>query len=174
MDKHNDLQPSAWVTQWAPLIPTAGKILEVACGRGRHLRYLSDRGQPLVGIDIDLSRVSDLKQQPGLELHEQDLEKDNAVFPDVAYAGIIVTNYLHRPLLKMLPDYLCQRGVLIYETFAVGNEKYGRPRSSDFLLRTDELLDVYSGCLNVVGFEQGFTDTPYPAVVQRVCAVKSE
>jgi SAM-dependent methyltransferase len=176
MPTHSNKQPSAWVVQWAKAIPATGSILDLACGSGRHLQHLAQRGQPVVGIDVDISAAVDLERQPNIALHQRDLEQPDAalsdLLPDADYAGIVVTNYLHRPLLNSLPNHLAAGGILIYETFALGNEKYGRPRNSHFLLRPDELLDAYSGRLNILGFEQGFTATPYPAVMQRICAEK--
>ncbi len=165
--------PSEWVMRFLPLIPDSGAILDLACGSGRHLRCLPDRNQPLVGIDKDLNRVSDLAGNPNIHLHQMDLEQPNIELPDRIYAGIIVTNYLHRPLLARLGDYLSAGGVLIYETFAQGNENFGHPRNPDFLLTPNELLNIFTNQLQIVAFEQGHTETPRPAIIQRICGIKS-
>ena len=174
ISKHSKINPSAWVKKWAHLINRKGKILDLACGNGRHLRYLLGRDQIIVGIDIDLSALVSLRNETNIELHCLDLEKKDTSLPDLEYAGIIVTNYLHRPLLNALPDYLSNQGVLIYETFAIGNEMYGRPSNPDFLLRKNELNEQYSDSLDIIAFEEKFIDTPNPAVIQRICAVKSD
>jgi len=174
MPKHGGSAPSGWVTRWAKLIPSSGKILDLACGSGRHLRWLLERDQPLIGIDIDTSGAQDLLDPPNLELLETDLEQPGFQFPDQSYAAIIVTNYLYRPLLPLLPKQLGADGVLIYETFAEGNEEFGRPSNPDFLLRPDELLNTYTNHLQIAGFEQGYIDKPKPAIVQRICAINSD
>jgi hypothetical protein len=84
-----------------------------------------------------------------------------------------VTNYLYRPLFPHLLDALATGGVLIYETFALGNERFGRPANPHFLLRAGELLDAFSSALTVVAFEQGVVSSPCPAVVQRLCGVRA-
>jgi len=124
-------------------------------------------------VDVDLSGVQDLLAEPHIELLEIDLEKPGMTLPCRDLAGIIVTNYLHRPLLKVLPDLLAKNGVLIYETFADGNAEYGRPRNPDFLLQPDELLTTYVKRLEIVEFAQGFTEHPRPAVIQRICATNA-
>ena len=173
MHKHENRLPSAWVTRFTPLIPRSGRILDLACGSGRHLRQLADRDQPLVGVDVDLSGVNDISRNPGLELHQLDLEQPDTQLPHASYAGIIVTNSLYRPLLDSLANYLAADGILIYETFALGNEQFGRPRNPDFLLQPNELLNIFSTRLQIIGFEQGYTANPAPAIVQRMCAINS-
>ncbi len=173
MTNHSDKTPSLWVERFASLIPGNGGILDLACGSGRHLRYLASRNQSLTGVDVDLSGVQDLLAEPHIELLEIDLEKPGMTLPCRDLAGIIVTNYLHRPLLKVLPDLLAKNGVLIYETFADGNAEYGHPRNPDFLLQPNELLTTYVKRLEIVEFTQGFTEHPRPAVIQRICATNS-
>ena len=85
------------------------------------------------------------------------------------FQGIVVTNYLHRPLFPVLADSLAPGGALLYETFMLGNERYGRPSNPEFLLRPGELLDAFKD-LRVIGFEQGYAARPKPAVLQRLCA----
>lgn len=163
--------PSAWIMRYAAEIPDDGTILDLACGAGRHLAALCARGrtQPLLGIDLDISKAAQLEQRPNLTLLALDLEQPGARIPGGNYAGIIVSNYLHRPLLPRLPGLLAPGGILLYETFAVGNEAYGRPRNPDYLLRAGELLECFAADLDVLGFEQGYVDAPHPAVKQRFC-----
>ncbi|MCG5242760.1 class I SAM-dependent methyltransferase [Azospirillum doebereinerae] len=164
---------SPWVVRFAPLVAAGGAVLDLACGSGRHLRLFRERGHPVVGLDRDPRGVADLTGTEGVELVEADLE-DASPWPFPAerrFAGIVVTNYLHRPLLPRLLGALAPGGVLLYETFAVGNARFGRPSSPNFLLRSGELLELARGRLQVVAFEQGEIAAPKAAVVQRLCAV---
>src|SRR3954463_12869725 len=133
---HTTLEPSPWVRRFAPLVTAGGAVLDIACGGGRHLRLFAAAGHPVTGIDRDLSGLadlagSDLAGMPGIELIQADLEGGRPwPLPSARrFAAVIVTNYLYRPLLSALPDLLEPGGVLIYETFARGNERFGRPSS---------------------------------------------
>lgn len=165
--------PSPWVARFAPLVAAGGAVLDVACGSGRHLRLFHGLGHPAVGLDRDLRGTADLAGSAGVERIEVDLEDGRPwPLPDGRrFAGIVVTNYLHRPLLPRLLDALEPGGVLLYETFAVGNARFGRPSSPSFLLRSGELLELTRGRLQIVAFEQGEVASPKAAVVQRLCAV---
>jgi SAM-dependent methyltransferase len=163
--------PSPWVQRFAPLIPAAGEVLDLACGSGRHLRLLLARGHPMVGVDRDLSQLQDLAGTPALELISADLEDDRPwPLGERRFAGVVVTNYLHRPLLPAIVRAVAPGGMLIYETFALGNERFGRPRNPDFLLRPGELLEAATGQLEVLAYENLEVDEPRPAVVQRIAA----
>lgn len=163
--------PSRWVTRFAPRIRSGGTVLDLAAGNGRHARYLSERGHRVIGVDIDLSRMTELADDEGVELVQADLESAPWPFPGRCFDGIVVTNYLHRPLLSVLADSLTPGGVLIYETFAEGNQEYGRPSNPDFLLREGELQEVFSD-LTVLAYEHGYDAEPKPSVRQRICAVR--
>ena len=127
----------------------------------------------MTALDRDPSGVADLIGSPGLDVLRADLEDGTPwPLPDRTFAAVVVTNYLYRPLLARLPTWLMPDGVLIYETFAVGNEIHGRPRNPNFLLRPSELLEAFSGALTVVAYEHGAIRHPRPAVVQRICAVR--
>ncbi len=169
--KPNASVPSPWVRRFAPLIPKTGQVLDLACGAGRHLRLLLEFGHRVVAIDKDTSRIADL--EASCEVIEADLE---APGPDPLagrrFSGIIVTNYLHRPILAKLPDALEDAGVLIYETFADGNQRFGKPRNPDHLLKAGELLDAVRGQLRVIAYEDLIVTEPRPAAVQRIAAVK--
>ncbi len=160
---HDDLQPSDWVVRWSALVER-GPVLDVASGSGRHARLFAGRGLEVVAVDRDPRPVE------GARLVKADLE-DGSPWPFAGqrFAAIVVTNYLHRPLLPILAESLEDQGLLIYETFMAGNEKFGKPSNPAFLLRPGELLEVFSG-LTVVAFEQGVVDRPKPAAVQRLCA----
>ena len=150
--------------RWAEYL-TRGPVLDVACGGGRHARYFAERGLEVVAVDRDPRSI------PGVQFVKADLEADPWPFGARRFAGIVVTNYLHRPLFPVLEAALEERGVLIYETFMAGNERYGRPSNPAFLLQPGELLKVFSN-LSAIAFEQGRIERPKPAVVQRLLAVR--
>jgi SAM-dependent methyltransferase len=174
----HDLQPSEWVRRFAPLIAAGGRVVDVACGRGRHARHLRDCGLSVVAIDRDAQALESLRGLDRIETVAADLESVESVesgpwpFPPGTFDAVVVTNYLWRPLLPHLVAALREGGVVIYETFAIGNENFGRPSNPHFLLRRNELLDWLMPHLTVVAFEQGLVARPQPAVVQRICALR--
>lgn len=170
---HAGLDPSPWVERWAHLVPAAGGVLDLACGLGRHARYFAARGHAVLALDRDRERLAELAAVPGIETFYADLE-DGSPWPlgDRRFAAVVVTNYLFRPLFPALAGSLAQGGVLVYETFAAGNERYGRPSNPEFLLRPGELLDAFKDRLQIVAFEQGTIERPKPAMIQRLCAVR--
>ena len=163
--------PSPWVVRFAPRIPK-GPVLDLACGGGRHLRWLLDQGREVVGLDRDLAGVADLGRRA--ELIQADLESGGP-WPLGArrFAGVIVTNYLWRPLMPQIVDSIAAGGALIYETFALGNERYGKPSNPDFLLKPGELLDAVRGRLAVIAYEHLTVEEPRPAVIQRIAAMRT-
>lgn len=146
-------------------------MLDLACGAGRHTRLLAGLGHHVVAVDRDLRGVSDLTSRAAIELVEADLEAD-APFPldGRRFDGVVVTRYLHRPLLPALLAALAAGGVLIYETFSVEQPRFGRPTNPRFLLRHGELLDVVRGALRVLAYEDLVLDQPHPSAVQRIVA----
>ncbi|MDJ0946790.1 MAG: class I SAM-dependent methyltransferase [Kiloniellales bacterium] len=168
---HGPSRPSAWVERFAPLVPAVGAVLDLACGGGRHSRLFLAAGHPVTAVDIAVSALADLAGKEGLEIVEADLE-DGGPFPLAgrSFAGVVVTNYLHRPLLPALVDAVAPGGVLIYETFARGNERFGKPRNPDHLLVPGELLAAVQGRLRVLAYEDLVVEEPRPAAVQRICA----
>jgi SAM-dependent methyltransferase len=168
---HESAVPSQWVRRWASLIAPGGRVLDVACGGGRHARYLAQLGHPVDAVDRDAEALATLTGIEGVAIRAADLENGQWPYASVQFAGIVVANYLHRPLFPRLIDALAVGGVLIYETFAAGNERYGRPRNPDFLLQPGELLEVVRGQLKVIAYEDVFTELPKSAMVQRICAV---
>jgi SAM-dependent methyltransferase len=168
--------PSPWVARFVPLMPP-GETLDLACGGGRHARLLAALGHLVVALDRDpqaLARVGQGAAGQGIiTTREVDLEAPNAPWPFAPgrFAGIVVTNYLHRPLLPELARALAPGGVLVYETFAQGNERFGKPSNPAFLLAAGELLELARAAgLRVIAYEDGVTAQPRPARVQRLCA----
>lgn len=155
------------------MLPAAGTVLDVACGFGRHSRLLAGLGHAVEAVDRDPEALAGLSAVPGVTVRQADLEGGPWPYADRRFAGIVVCNYLHRPLFPLLIAALAEGGVLIYETFMAGNERFGRPSNPEFLLRPDELLEVFGNQLRVVAFEQGEVALPKPAVVQRLCAVNA-
>jgi SAM-dependent methyltransferase len=160
------------VVRFAGLVPAGARVLDLACGGGRHTRFFLDRRHPVTAVDIDLAGIADLAGRPDLESIEADLE-GGAPWPlaDRRFAGIVVTNYLHRPILTSIVAAVAPGGALIYETFAVGNERFGRPTNPDFLLRPGELIDAVQGRLEIVAYESLEVAEPKPAMVQRIAVV---
>jgi SAM-dependent methyltransferase len=171
--QHGLATPSAWVVRWADRIPAGGRVLDLACGGGRHARYLVERGHLVEAVDRDPAILERLAGVAGVAARCADLEQGPWPFEGQLFAGIVVVNYLHRPLFPHLLAALAPEGALIYETFAAGNERYGRPSNPAFLLKPGELLEVVRGRLRVVGYEDLYVSEPRPAMVQRICAVTS-
>ncbi len=177
-------EPSPWVRRFAPLAPEGGLVLDLAAGNGRHGRYFLDRGHPIVFVDRDVSALADLAAAPsvpggpGAEIIEADLETGRPVFDGDGplagrtFAAIVAVNYLYRPLMDGLIGALKPGGVLIYETFARGNEQFQKPRNPDHLLEQGELLRLCEGRLQVVAYEHGLVEAAeIPGVKQRISAV---
>jgi len=161
------------VRRWARIIPSGGRVLDVACGHGRHLRFLASLGFAAVGVDRDEQAASGLRGLSSVEVRVADIEQGPWPFPAGDFDGVVVTNYLHRPIFPHLVAALRPGGALIYETFALGNERYGRPSNPDFLLQPGELLRRVEP-LSVLAFEQGLVASPKQALVQRICAVRGD
>jgi SAM-dependent methyltransferase len=165
---HGIETPAAWVRRWTHLVPHGGSVLDVACGFGRHMRWFSQRGHPVTGVD----RAPDaVEAVAGLgEAVCADIENRTWPFFGRTFEAVVVTNYLWRPLWPAILLSVAPGGVLIYETFAAGNETVGKPARPDFLLQPGELLGVCHE-LRVVAYEDGFLDEP-PRFVQRIAAVR--
>lgn len=169
-DSHGSPAPSSWVLRWARLWSPSRRVLDVACGSGRHVRALTAQGHRVTGIDRDAHALASLGDVA--ETLVADIE--NAPWPLVGrqFDAVIVTNYLWRPLMPTLLSSVGAEGWLIYETFALGNETIGRPSNPAFLLRPGELLDAVRGHpagWRVIAYEDGFLDEP-ERFVQRIAA----
>jgi SAM-dependent methyltransferase len=162
---------SAWVARFAPLVPKTAPVLDLASGSGRHLRHFRAHGHAVTGVDVELQGVADLTGAEGVEIVQADIEAGPWPFAGRRFAGIIVANYLHRPLLPVIVEALAPGGVLIYETFAQGNQRFGRPSTPAYLLKAGELLEAVAGRLQVVAYEHGEVASPRAGVVQRICAI---
>ncbi|MEQ8399161.1 class I SAM-dependent methyltransferase [Thalassobaculum sp.] len=167
------LPPSGWVVKHGGMIPPGGEVLDVACGSGRHGRFFRSLGHPVVMLDRDISQVADMASDDDVEIVAQDLEGGRPwPLAGRQFAGVIVVNYLHRPMLPALVASVQPGGALIYDTFAVGNEAYGWPSNPDYLLHREELLIAVRPELVVMAFEDVEETEPRPAVRQRIMAVR--
>jgi SAM-dependent methyltransferase len=166
--------PSAWISRFARLVPAGAAVLDLACGAGRHARLFLERGHPVSAVDIDVRGLDDLRGHPQLEIVQADLENAPWPLPGRRFGAVIVTNYLWRPLFEPVLEAIEAGGLLLYETFARGNEAYGRPTNPEFLLQPGELIEVVRGRLQIVAYEHGYVDRPRPAVKQRLCAARTE
>ena len=161
-------EPSPWVVRWSALIPAGASVLDVAAGSGRHATWLAERGCRVTAVDRDRDALQSLSDRA--ETVVADLESGPWPFADRHFDAIVVTNYLWRPLFPAILAALADGGVLVYETFALGQETIGRPSRADFLLARGELLDALRG-LRIVAFEDGFLTGP-DRFVQRAVAVR--
>lgn len=180
------LQASAWVLRFAEMIPkqnaavnlaraavlniAPGQVLDLAAGAGRHSRALAAMGYAMLAVDRDLDEFA--APPPGVTLLKADLELNPWPVANQQFAGVVVTNYLYRPLLPFIVAAVAPGGILIYETFAIGNEQFGRPSRAEFLLQPEELLDAVRGELQVIAYENMFIKEPKPATVQRIAAIR--
>lgn len=175
-------KPSAWVQRWAHLAPARVPVLDLACGSGRHAWFFLRTGYPVTAVDRDISRVEGLAvaaDRGDFRAIEADLEDGS---PLVAKGGplagntfgaVVVTNYLHRPLFSGIEAAVTPGGVLIYETFAAGNARFGKPSNPDFLLQPGELLSAFPS-LTTIAYEHGEIRRPKPAMVQRIAAIRPD
>jgi len=181
MTLHGSEAPSDWIRRWSHLVPARSSVLDVACGRGRHARWMQGLGQAVTGVDRSAEALAELARAgadeaaadqpaPAIETVCADIESGPWPFAGRQFGGVVVTNYLWRPLLPTLVASVAPGGVLLYETFAAGNETVGRPARPDFLLAPGELWAVCQG-LRIVAFEDGWLPSP-ERFVQRIAAVR--
>lgn len=149
-------------------MPAAAAILDLAAGGGRHAAFFSGRGHKVTAVDRDVSRLPD---HPDIEKLQADLE-DGSPWPLAGrtFGAAVVTNYLHRPLMPVLLDSIAAGGVLLYETFMIGNERFGKPSNPAFLLKDGELLETVHGKFSVIAYEARLVSEPHMAMVQRIAA----
>jgi SAM-dependent methyltransferase len=165
---HGPIEASPWVARWAASFRPGGAVLDVAAGAGRHAKLLARMGFEVDAVDRDLSAFGDA---PGnVALLEADIESGPWPYEGRSFDAIVVTNYLHRPLLPRLVGSLEPGGLLVYETFARGNERFGKPSNPAFLLAPGELLEAVRGRLRVLAYEDLVLGEPRPAAIQRIAA----
>jgi SAM-dependent methyltransferase len=170
--------PSAWVARFSQLITPGGRVLDLAAGSGRHSLHLAKLGFSVLAVDRDIAALDILAQSTsGMPIQVEQLDLEGSIWPLADKSGlfdaVVVTNYLYRPYLGLLPDLLAEGGVLIYETFAHGNAAFGKPSNPDFLLQAGELLDFAARHgLHVLAYSDLYQAQPKPAMVQALCAVK--
>ncbi|MBU1209819.1 MAG: class I SAM-dependent methyltransferase [Alphaproteobacteria bacterium] len=167
--------PSPWVIRFLAAVRPGGRILDVACGSGRHTLAAASLGFAVTGIDRDISMARQQAEAcgglPAVDLVEADLESGAPwPFAPASFDAVVVANYLWRPILPDIVATLATSGVLIYETFAIGNERFGRPSNPDFLLRPGELLEAVAGRLVPIAYEHLRLQGP-DRIVQRLCAL---
>lgn len=167
-------EPSDWVRRWAHLVPRGADVLDLASGSGRHARFFAQLGHPVLAVDRDAAALGDLSGVAGVVTRQADLESEPWPFAERRFGAVVVTNYLFRPLFAHLTAAVGADGVLIYETFAAGNERFGKPSNPDFLLQPGELLDRVRGRLRIIAFEDVYVERPKPAMVQRLCACDAQ
>ncbi len=172
---HGTGAPSPWLVRWAHLIAPGARVLDLACGHGRHARWLAARGAHVTAVDRDAAALATMAALTGVTTLIADLEGAPWPFaPGETFDAVVVTNYLHRPLFNAIAASVAPGGVLIYETFAHGNERYGKPSNPLFLLAPGELLAVAGEAgLRVAGFEDVTLPAPRAACVQRLCATRA-
>ncbi|MFN7723657.1 MAG: class I SAM-dependent methyltransferase [Rubrivivax sp.] len=171
---HGSGAPSAWVQRWLHLVPPGGQVLDLACGSGRHVRWLAAQGFSVTGVDRDAAALAGLQQTLAAqgqqaELLEADLENGPWPLAGRRFDAVVVTNYLWRPTVPQVLALLKPGALYLHETFADGQQHIGRPSRPEFLLQRGELLRWCQG-LQTVAFEDGWLDGP-PRCVQRIAAL---
>lgn len=172
---HTGKAPSSWIVRFLKGAPTGSRALDIACGSGRHISAARAAGLQVVGVDRDISSASlTFAGDSAVALMEKDLENGSPwPFQPAAFGAVIVANYLWRPLFPKIIETVGSQGVLIYETFAIGNERFGKPSNPDFLLRPGEILEAVSGSLIPIAYEHVQLSGP-DRIVQRLCAVQTD
>ena len=166
-------RPSEWIVRYAHLVREAGHVLDLAAGAGRHARYFLEHRHTVTAVDYAADGLMDLDGRENLTIVLADVEDLSLPLWSERFDGVVVTNFLYRPLLKKLPHMLTQNGVLLYETFSDGQQEFGRPKNRDFLLKSGELLEFSSLGLQIVAYECGIQSGVMPRVVQRIAAVNT-
>ena len=167
---HGQEPTSSWVARWSHLLPAGCSVLDLACGHGRHMRHFAALGHSVTGVDRNPDAIAAVS--PLGEAICADIENGPWPLQDRIFGGVVVTNYLWRALFPVIAQSVAPGGLLIYETFATGNETVGKPSRPDFLLQPAELLTTFQG-MRLIAFEDGFLDNP-PRFVQRIAAVRDD
>lgn len=167
---HDSMTPSNWIARWVHVAGCDARVLDLACGGGRHGRLFLGERRLVTFVDIDVDRLADLRNDDRAEIVRADLEGGPWPLGERRFDLVIVVNYLWRPLLPRIVAAVAPGGYLLYQTFAAGNEAFGRPRNPDYLLRRGELLDAVEGSLDVIGYAHTLMALPHPAVMQHIVA----
>ncbi len=172
---HAQENPCTWFVHFAALVRPATRVLDLACGHGRHARFFAEHGARVTAVDRDAAALLSLATTQNVTTEHRDLEADPWPYSVASFDAIIVCNYLWRPTFASLLATIKPGGALLFETFMDGNERYGKPSRPDFLLRSNELLTLTRDTFCVVAFEEGdeldATGQPY-AVKQKIAAIK--
>ena len=167
------IPPSPWVVRHAQSIRAGGKVLDLACGSGRHACFLAGLGYSVLAVDRDAEALAAMPATPAVITRQLDLEGEDWPLAGQVFDGIVVTNYLWRPRLPDVLALLAPGGVLIYETFMLGNAAYGKPSNPAFLLQAGELRQIAAAAgLREIDYREGYVDSPKPAMRQAVCAIR--
>ena len=174
IDAHGWGPVSDWVKRWSHLVPPGGSVLDIACGRGRHVKWFASRGHAVTGVDRSAEAIqavagvgeavfADIENNPWPLMNGERIRQ---------FSAVVVTNYLWRPLFPVIVQSVAPGGFLIYETFSQGNETVGKPSNPEFLLRPAELLQTLA-TMRIIGFEEGFLEDP-PRFVQRIVTARPD
>lgn len=169
------IKPSAWFARHQPIIANGGSVLDIAAGGGRHARFFADQGYNVTAVDRNIEPLLPHSETHNFDIIEADLEDGSPwPFDGRTFDAVIVCNYLYRPLFDHLIASLAPNGIFLYETFALGNEVYNRPRNPDHLLKSAELLQHVAGKLQVISYQHGILQgDECPGVKQMICAVNN-
>ena len=170
---HGQGPASPWVTRWSHLLPAGASVLDIACGSGRHMKWLANLGHQVTGIDrspealleaasYGATVLADIENGPWPLMNGRNVQQ---------FQALVVTNYLWRPLFPVMAESVAPGGFLIYETFSAGQETVGRPSRAEFLLQPGELLQVCSD-FRIVAYEEGVLTGP-ERYVQRIAAIRN-
>jgi SAM-dependent methyltransferase len=170
--RHGEEPPSPWIQRFCGLVAEGGSVLDLACGHGRHARWFAGRGHHVQAVDRSAEALASLSGVAGVETLCADIEGQPWPLPGRTFDAVVVTNYLWRPLMPAIIASLAPDGVLLYETFATGQESIGKPSRPDFLLEPGELLQICAG-LRIVAYEDGYGGSP-ERFVQRIAAVRKD
>jgi len=170
-DKHTTQTPSPWIARFAPLIFPGGEVLDLACGAGRHARLLASMGYRVEAVDRDAEALAALAGVENVVTRCADLENGPWPYHGYGFDGIVVSRYLWRPLFPYLFGAINEGGILVYETFMEGQQRYGKPENPAHLLRVSEMLTLMHKRFTVIAFEQGESPgaSGQPQVMQRIC-----